>query len=187
MVDPARASEIATKFFEQYHSDITIRNTILHGTTWTVNVSVGLVNKRNKQVKIDATTGTILGYLTVDYEKITDEILSIDDTMRYVMITDEKGSMLFNKTKTGKTIMFKSSDQINMISSELRTLRELLKFHDDDLGPAHSVQLARKKVNILIYFMPELTMCISYEPNVSDSKALEILQKTKTIIKQTVS
>lgn len=186
-VDPTRASDIATKFFEQYHSDVTIKNVVLHGTIWTVNVSVGLVNKKSKQVKIDAATGTILGYLTIDYEKITNEILAIDDMMRYVIITDEKGTTLFSKTKTGKTILFKSNDQINMISSELRTLRELLKFHNDDLGPAHSVHLIREKVNILIYFVPELTICVSYEPNASDSKTLEISQKTKTVIKQTLN
>jgi hypothetical protein len=68
-INPTRAAEIATKFFEQYHSDVVVDNVTLNGTIWTVKISFGLVNKKNKQVKIDALTGTILECSSTEYER----------------------------------------------------------------------------------------------------------------------
>jgi len=59
-LDSSRATEIATKFLEQQHSDIIIEEAVLDGEIWTVNVSHGLIKKQNKQVKIDARTAKIL-------------------------------------------------------------------------------------------------------------------------------
>jgi hypothetical protein len=59
-LDSSKATEIAAKFLEQHHSDIIIKKVVLDGEIWTVNVSLGMINKHNKQVKIDARRGTIL-------------------------------------------------------------------------------------------------------------------------------
>lgn len=37
---------------------------------------------------------------------MADEILTISDDMRYVLITDEKGISIFSKMKAGKTIIY---------------------------------------------------------------------------------
>jgi hypothetical protein len=59
-LDSNRATEIAARFLEQHHSDIIIKKAVLDGEIWTVIVSVGLISKQNKQVKIDARKGIIL-------------------------------------------------------------------------------------------------------------------------------
>lgn len=185
-LDSTKVAMIATKFFEQYHSDVIVKDVILEGNAWKVNVSLGLINKQNKQVKIDANNGTILEYSSIDYEKMADEILAISDVMRYVIITDEKGVSLFSKMKEGKTILFKNKDQITMISSELRTLRELLKFHNEDLGQARLINIIRDHVCIFIYFVSGLTICSSCEYGVTTAHVLEISEKTRLIIKKSV-
>lgn len=177
---------IATKFFEQHHSDVIVKEAILEGQTWKVNVSLGLINKQNKQVKIDANTGKILEYSSTDYEKLVDEILAISDAMRYVIVIDEKGTRISSKMKEGKSILFKSSDQITMVSSELRTLRELLKFHNDDLGLARAVTITRERVNIFIFFVPGFTICSSCETGITNVNMGEISEKMKSIIRRSI-
>ena len=185
-MDSPRIAAIASKFFEQYHSDVVIKDINLEGHIWRVNVSLGLINKRNKQLKIDANTGTILECIVTDYERMAAEILGIHDGMRYVLITGEKGNHIFSRTKGGKTIMFRDSEQINMLSSELRTLRELLKFHNDDLGATRLVNIIRERVNIFIYFLHGITICSSCEFDLPQSDVLEISEKTRIIIKKSI-
>ncbi len=182
-LDSTRVSRIASKFFEQHHSDVVVKDVKLEGNVWNVNVSLGLINKQSKIVKIDANTGMILECSSsINYEKIADEILAINDDMRYVLITDEKGVCIFSKMKDGKTILFKNRDHVTMVSSELRTLRELLKFHNDDLGQARQVNIIRDKVSIFIYFMSGITVCSSCEYGITPPNALEVSEKTRLIL-----
>ena len=55
-----RAIMIATRFFGQYNSDISLKDTILEGDVWKVIVQIGMTNTKTKQVTIDADTGKIL-------------------------------------------------------------------------------------------------------------------------------
>ena len=186
-LDSRRIAIIATKFFEQYHSDVVVREVTLEDNVWKVIVTLGLIDRQNKLLKIDATTGTIIEYSSADYyEKMVDAILAIGDAMRYVIITDEKGGHIFSKMKEGKAMLFKSKDQISMISSELRTLRELLKFHNDDLGQVRSVNIMREKVYVFIYFLRGLTICASCEYDISQASTIEISENVGTIIRKSM-
>lgn len=185
-LDSTRVAMIATKFFEQCHSDVIVKDVTNEGEIWRVNVSLGLINKKNKQVKIDAKTGIILEYTSTDYEKLADEVLAIGESMRYVLIIDEKGTNLTSKMKEGKTMFFKNADQVNMLPSELRTLRELLKFHNDDLGQVRFVNIMRDRVNIFVFFMPGVTICASCESDRSPEVSLMISEKARSIIKKSM-
>ncbi|MDE1762873.1 MAG: hypothetical protein KGL95_11250 [Patescibacteria group bacterium] len=66
LLDSTKAARIATKFFEQYHSDVVVKDVTLDGNVWNVTVSLGLINIQNKLVKIDTNTGTILEYSSVN-------------------------------------------------------------------------------------------------------------------------
>jgi uncharacterized membrane protein YkoI len=61
-VDSTSAAQIAIKFFEQYNSNIIIEEVVSENDSWIVKVSIGMLTKQNKQVRIDARTGKILGY-----------------------------------------------------------------------------------------------------------------------------
>jgi uncharacterized membrane protein YkoI len=61
-VDSKGAYSIGVKFFEQYHSDVIVKEVTFDNDTWIVKVSIGMITKQDKQVRIDAKTGKILGY-----------------------------------------------------------------------------------------------------------------------------
>jgi len=59
-INKSKAIMIATRFFGQYNSDISLKNVILEGDVWKVTVQTGMTNTKTKQVSIDANNGKIL-------------------------------------------------------------------------------------------------------------------------------
>ena len=59
-INKSRAIMIATRFFEQYNSGISLKNAILEGDTWKVTMRTGMTNTKTKQLTIDANNGKIL-------------------------------------------------------------------------------------------------------------------------------
>jgi hypothetical protein len=59
-INKFRAIMIATRFFGQYNSDISVKDAILEGNAWIVTVYTGMINTKTKQVTIDADNGKIL-------------------------------------------------------------------------------------------------------------------------------
>ena len=57
-----KATEIARKFLEQYHSPVIAKTALLHKKRWFVSLEVGLSADDFMEVVIDAETGKILGY-----------------------------------------------------------------------------------------------------------------------------
>ena len=52
----------AVKFFEQHHSNVLPVDASLKGDVWTVTVSIGLITKVFRKIRIDANHGKILDY-----------------------------------------------------------------------------------------------------------------------------
>lgn len=65
---------IALKFFEQQHSDVVLEDMVLKGNVWTVTVSIGIIDQKIKQVKLDANTGRIIEIC--DFENTVSQNLS---------------------------------------------------------------------------------------------------------------
>lgn len=61
-VGKRKATEIACKFLEQYHSPVIPKNALLRKKRWFVSLEVGLSKDDFMEVVIDAQTGKILGY-----------------------------------------------------------------------------------------------------------------------------
>lgn len=61
-IDIVKVRSIARAFLQQLYSTIIFKNAVLQGNIWTVTMDVGLVRERIIRVKIDASTGIILGY-----------------------------------------------------------------------------------------------------------------------------
>jgi uncharacterized membrane protein YkoI len=59
-VNKSEAIMIATRFFGQYNSDISLKNAVLEGDAWKVTVRTGMTNTKTRQVTIDANNGKIL-------------------------------------------------------------------------------------------------------------------------------
>jgi uncharacterized membrane protein YkoI len=61
LLTEARASAIATRFFEQLNSDVFVKKGVLDDYVWIITLSIG-TNNKIRQIKIDANDGKILGY-----------------------------------------------------------------------------------------------------------------------------
>ncbi len=57
-----KATEIARKFLEQYHSPVIPKSALLNKKRWFVSLEVGLSRDDFMEVVVDAKTGMILGY-----------------------------------------------------------------------------------------------------------------------------
>ena len=62
-IDKFTAMGIAIRFFEQYNSEVSVTDAILQGRIWKVKVSIGIMNKKIRQVEVDANTGKIRSYV----------------------------------------------------------------------------------------------------------------------------
>lgn len=67
-----QATAIATKFLEQYHSNVQLKEIVLDRGVYFVTLETGLLEKKIMQVKVDVKTTQIIkvGHLE-DFEKIT--------------------------------------------------------------------------------------------------------------------
>ena len=61
-MDVNKATSIARKFLEQYHSSIIFKSAHSDKKTWMISMEVGLLDDYIIEVAIDAKTGKILGY-----------------------------------------------------------------------------------------------------------------------------
>ena len=57
-----QAVTIARKFLIQYHSPVIFKSAYLNEKTWDISLEVGLLKDDIIVVRVDATTGKILGY-----------------------------------------------------------------------------------------------------------------------------
>ena len=61
-IDSYRATEIARKFFEQYHTGVEVKNLELNDNVWLITVGVGFLFEQIRKIEIDAHTGKIIQY-----------------------------------------------------------------------------------------------------------------------------
>ena len=61
-IDTSEAVVIARKFLMQYHSPVIFKSACLNEKTWVVSLEVGLLKDDIIVVRVDASTGKILGY-----------------------------------------------------------------------------------------------------------------------------
>ena len=55
-----QAKAIATKFLEQYHSNVQLKEIVLDGDVYLVTLETGLLEKKIIQVKVNAKTAQII-------------------------------------------------------------------------------------------------------------------------------
>jgi len=178
-----KAMEIATKFLEQYHSNVLPKNVILEDNTYMVTLVTGLVEKKTVQVRIDATAAHIVGFTyPVDFEKIIDNVLELGNEIRYVLVVDSKGRYIHSKMSSGKTILVKKEDQITNLSTDLHVLRQLLRIFDESLGKTTFAHFEREKIHILIFYIRDLIFCVTCERSLEDQKIIDISKKIRITI-----
>ena len=121
--------------------------------------------------------------LVTDFDKISNEVLAIDEAMRYFGITDREGTIIYNKMKKGKTSL-KSPDQESRFAVDLSIVKKIQEGYDEQLGKVTSIHLIREKLHQLIYHVGDFMVYVTCEREIDDHHLLQIDKKTKSIIQQ---
>ncbi len=64
-IDAKEAIDQAQIFLEDYHSSFRLISTTLEDDVWMIICDVGFLNEEIKEIKVDAVSGKILGFVNV--------------------------------------------------------------------------------------------------------------------------
>ncbi len=117
----------------------------------------------------------------MNFEKISDEILTIDDAMRYVRFINENGKLIFDKVKKDKTLL-QNQEGLGKFSVELPIMKKVQTMFDGSLGKARFMYITRDNVHQFIYYIDSVIIYITCERNTDRYKILEILNKIDSIL-----
>ena len=178
-LDEIKAGHVATKFLEQYHSNVSIKSIMLENNAYVVSLVTGLTEKKTIHVRVGTKDSHIIGFsYPFDFGKIVDVILGLGNEIRYVLVVDSKGNTLHGKMTPSKTILVKNEDQVANLSTDLHILRQLLRVFDQSLGRTTFVHFERERIHILIFYIRDLIFCITCERSL---EALRLIELSKTI------
>ncbi|VVC06036.1 Uncharacterised protein [uncultured archaeon] len=117
----------------------------------------------------------------MDYTKLAYEILSIDDTMRYVEIMGEEGELIINKMKQGKYSV-KTQRKEELLSLDLYNTKQIEQKFSRALGRLAFTHVSRTKVHQLIWYHTEMIVYCTCEGHVDNNKIIEISRKIEAIL-----
>jgi hypothetical protein len=117
----------------------------------------------------------------LNFEKISDEILAIGDTMRYVRFINETGGLIFDKVKKGKTLL-QDQEGLGKFSVELPIMKKVQTMFDDSLGKARFMYITRDNVNQFVYYIDSVIIYITCEQNTDRHRIMEILDKIDSVL-----
>ncbi|HJU14502.1 MAG TPA: hypothetical protein VJ792_08630 [Candidatus Nitrosotalea sp.] len=81
-------------------------------------------------------------------KKIVDEILSVSESLRYILVVDQNGEAVFSHTTPRSLI---SDGQSESVAKDIHFLRGLLKVYDDIVGENIFTHMIRERGHILIF------------------------------------
>ena len=118
----------------------------------------------------------------MDFTKTVYEILSIDDSMRYVEIIGENGELLLNKMKQGKHSV-KAQRKEELLSLDLYNTKQIEKKFNKTLGSVAFTHVSRTKVHQLVWYYDDLIVYCTCEGRVDNNKIVEISSKIENILR----
>ncbi len=117
------------------------------------------------------------------FDKITDQILSLGNEMRYVRIIDNKGQFVTDKIKKGKTLL-QNNEGLGKFSSDLPIMKKMQQLFDEALGRTIFMHIVREKVHQFVYYADNLIFYVTCEPHTEDPRLTEISNVVSSIIQQ---
>jgi len=120
----------------------------------------------------------------INLEKI-DEILAVDDAVRYIAIVDSKGNVIASQLKKNTTNVIEDEDQLYLL--DLRITKQMLDVFDNSFGKTISLQTRREKTRQLIFYHDRLIIYITCDPSANNKKISEISSKIEHLVHEMVS
>lgn len=121
--------------------------------------------------------------LTSSMRSFMDEVLELDDAIRYAGIFDTKEHTLLSKMKKNK-ISLKNQKEEEDFVIELQKLKRGQDTFDDILGKISFLQIKREKLTYLVFFAENLTIYFSCEPTLDNQKISKIIDKAEVFLKE---
>ena len=112
--------------------------------------------------------------------KIVENILELDDAMRFAAILDLKGNILDGIMKGGKTSL-ETQKQQEKFCKDAAKARKMREVYDDALGMVRYIHTERENVTQIHSYTQNYTIFITMEPELSITKKLRIITKIKKI------
>lgn len=116
-----------------------------------------------------------------DFKKIADEIIAVDDAMRYVGIIGEKGKIYHGQMKEGKKLLTTQKEQ-EVLSADLSVMKLMQGLYDESLGTVTFTHTVRDKLHQLVFYIDNMIVYVSCERNIDNHKIAEIVNKIEPII-----
>lgn len=116
----------------------------------------------------------------MNFEKIVDDIISVSDLIRFVMIINEEGKSVQSKITTTSYLL--QSEHASLLAMDMQILRKLLKLYDESIGENTSVHLVRKQVHVLIFYIKEWIVMISCDRTADRHTVAEISNQVEKIV-----
>jgi hypothetical protein len=117
----------------------------------------------------------------VDATKLAYEILSVDDSMRYVEIIGEEGELVINRMKQAK-FSVKEQRKEEILSLDLYNTKQIEKKFDKILGKVVFSHISRTKANQLVWYYEDFIIYCTCEGDADILKVLEIRRKIEAIL-----
>lgn len=111
---------------------------------------------------------------------VVEDILNLDDLMRFAAIIDLDGIIIEGIMKEGKTSLESQKEQ-EKFCKEAGERRQIRESYNDTLGKIRYVHLERENVTQITIYPKTCTILVTMEPELSIDKKLGIITKIKKI------
>lgn len=113
--------------------------------------------------------------------EIVEDIIDIDNGMRFAAIIDLKGNILESIMKKGKTSL-KTQKEEEHFCMQVAQRRKMRKEFDKSLGMVRYVHVEREKVTQIVVYPKRKTVYFTLEPEMSTAKKMAIISRVKKLI-----
>ncbi len=121
----------------------------------------------------------------MDFEKIAEEILAVDDVVRYVGVVDNRGRLSYSKLKEGKKSL-KTQKEEEVFAADLSVMKLMQELFNESLGKVTLVHTIREKLHQKVYYIDSYMIYVTCERNIDNHTALEISDKIESLLKNTL-
>ncbi len=123
--------------------------------------------------------------MSLKFSKLINEIVEVDNAIRFVSIIDEEGREIANNVSTDVFLLKKSQQQT--LGFDMLILKELFDLYDEVLGQQSFAHLMREKVHVLLYYVKNLIIVVSCERTTSHHKITGIAECINQIIEKHIA
>lgn len=118
----------------------------------------------------------------MDFTKLVYEILSVDDSMRYVELIGEEGELILNKMKQVK-FSVKAQRKEELLSLDMYNTKKIEQKFNKALGKIAFTHVFRTKVHQLVWYHDNMIVYCTCEGDATNHKIIEISSKIESILR----